>query len=53
MAGNFLLIPVLTQIVGSMLWGRWTVWREATSCPVPVGAGQTLALSLISRSRGR
>src|SRR5262245_57644435 len=35
--GSFLLIPVLTQIVGSMLWG------PSSKLPVLVGAGATAA----------
>lgn len=39
--GNFLLIPVLTQIVGSILWGPMERIAGSHKLPVLVGAGTT------------
>jgi MFS family permease len=39
--GNFLLIPVLTQIVGSILWGPLDRLAGGHKLPVLVGAGAT------------
>jgi len=41
--GSFLLIPVLTQIVGSMLWGPLDRLTGSHKLPVLVGAGATAA----------
>src|SRR5262244_3588669 len=41
--GSFLLIPVLTQIVGSMLWGPLDRLTGSHKRPVLVGAGATAA----------
>ena len=41
--GSFLLIPVLTQIVGSMLWGPMDRLTGSHKLPVLVGAGATAA----------
>lgn len=52
MAGNFLLIPVLTQIVGSMLWGPLDRLAAGHKLPVPVGAGANAGALSLSRARG-
>jgi hypothetical protein len=41
--GSFLLIPVLTQIVGSMVWGPMDRLTGSHKLPVLVGAGATAA----------
>ncbi len=41
--GSFLLIPVLTQIVGSMLWGPTDRLAGSHKLPVLMGAGATAA----------
>ena len=41
--GSFLLIPVLTQILGSMLWGPMDRLTGSHKLPVLVGAGATAA----------
>ena len=41
--GNLLLVPVLTQIVGSMLWGMLDRLISGYRLPVLVGAGATAA----------
>jgi MFS family permease len=41
--GSFLLIPVLTQIVGAMLWGPMDRLTGSHKLPVLVGAGSTAA----------
>jgi hypothetical protein len=41
--GSFLLIPVLTQILGSMLWGPMDRMTGSHKLPVLVGAGATAA----------
>jgi MFS family permease len=41
--GNFLLIPVLTQIIGSLLWGPLDRLAGGHKLPVLVGAGATAA----------
>src|SRR5262249_36392875 len=41
--GSFLLIPVLTQIIGSMLWGPLDRLTGSHKRPVLVGAGATAA----------
>lgn len=41
--GSFLLIPVLTQIVGSMLWGPMDRLTGSHKLPVLIGAGATAA----------
>ena len=41
--GSFLLIPVLTQIVGSMLWGPMDRLAGSHKLPVLIGAGATAA----------
>jgi predicted MFS family arabinose efflux permease len=48
--GSFLLIPVLTQIVGSMLWGPLDRLTGSHKLPVLVGAGATAAA--LSRTGG-
>src|SRR5262245_37773507 len=42
--GSFLLIPVLTPIVGSMLWGPLDRLTGSHKLPVLVGAGATAAM---------
>ncbi len=42
--GSFLLIPVLTQIVGSMLWGPLDRLTGSHKLPVLVGASATAAM---------
>jgi MFS family permease len=42
--GSFLLIPVLTQIAGSMLWGPMDRVVGSHKLPVLLGAGTTAAL---------
>jgi MFS family permease len=47
--GNFLLIPVVTQIVGSVLWGPVDRLVGSYRLPVLVGAGTTaLALGVLA-----
>jgi predicted MFS family arabinose efflux permease len=41
--GSFLLIPVVTQIIGSMLWGPLDRLTGSHKLPVVVGAGATAA----------
>lgn len=41
--GNFLLIPVLTQIIGSLLWGPLDRLAGGHKLPVLLGAGATAA----------
>ena len=42
--GSLLLVPVLAQIVGAMVWGPPIAWLEATSCRCLIGAGLTALL---------
>ena len=44
--GNFLLIPVLTQIAGSLLWGPLDRLCGSHKLPVLIGAGTTAAALL-------
>ena len=48
--GSFLLIPVLTQIVGSMLWGPMDRLTGSHKLPVLVGAGCDRRRARLSRA---